>query len=185
MEENDKKIKITGINNRYLVKKCMKEPKIIKTRIICNKWSDNYFNIENQEDYLFQSVDQNASSVSSFTKVEVNKILKSELKKKLSGYKQQDIVKKIYNETNFISLDCLIDKLNKCQLNCYYCKEKIVLLYDKVRESKQWTLDRINNDIGHETENVLISCLECNLKRRKTNKDAFLFTKELKIAKIE
>ena len=57
------------------------------------------------------------------------------------------------------------------------------LLYDIVREAKQWTLDRINNDIGHNTDNVLISCLECNLKRRRTNKDAFLFTKQLVIVK--
>ena len=57
------------------------------------------------------------------------------------------------------------------------------LLYDIVREAKQWTLDRINNDIGHNIDNVLISCLECNLKRRRTNKDAFLFTKQLVIVK--
>ena len=49
---------------------------------------------------------------------------------------------------------------------------------------EQWSLDRIDNDIGHYKENVVISCLECNLKRRKTNADAFLFTKQLRIKKI-
>ena len=48
---------------------------------------------------------------------------------------------------------------------------------------KQWSLDRINNDIGHNSGNLLIACLECNLKRRRTNKDAFMFTKNMVIIK--
>jgi hypothetical protein len=46
-------------------------------------------------------------------------------------------------------------------------------------------LDRINNDLGHNNDNVVISCLECNLKRRKKSKDSFLFTKQLKINRQE
>ncbi len=54
-----------------------------------------------------------------------------------------------------------------------------------VREMKQWSLDRINNDLGHSCENVFISCLECNLKKRTKNSDSFLFTKQLKINKMD
>jgi hypothetical protein len=46
---------------------------------------------------------------------------------------------------------------------------------------KQWTLDRIDNDIGHNKNNLVIACLECNLKRKRTNKDKFMFTKNMKI----
>jgi len=80
-------------------------------------------------------------------------------------------------------IDDVINKLYECKLNCYYCKEKIFLLYDIVREMKQWTLDRNNNDIGHNTNNVVISCLDCNLKRRRINMNSFLFTKQLNIIK--
>ena len=59
------------------------------------------------------------------------------------------------------------------------------ILYEFVRENSQWSLDRIDNDIGHNNDNVLISCLECNLKRRKQNKDKFLYTKNLKIIKSD
>jgi hypothetical protein len=48
---------------------------------------------------------------------------------------------------------------------------------------KQWSLDRVDNNIGHNSGNVVISCLECNLKRRRTNKDAFMFTKNMVIIK--
>ncbi len=48
---------------------------------------------------------------------------------------------------------------------------------------KQWSLDRINNDIGHNSGNLLIACLECNLKRRRINCDNFNFTQNMKIIK--
>jgi hypothetical protein len=54
-----------------------------------------------------------------------------------------------------------------------------------VREMQQWTLDRIDNDKGHFSDNVEISCLECNLKRKKQNSEKFLFTKQIKIIRNE
>ena len=59
------------------------------------------------------------------------------------------------------------------------------ILYEISREMKQWTLDRIDNNIGHNYDNIVISCLDCNLKRRLKNKDSFLFTKQLKLTRIE
>jgi len=60
-----------------------------------------------------------------------------------------------------------------------------MLLYKLVREPKQWTLDRIDNEYGHSVDNIVLSCLECNLKRRRTNQNKFVFTKQLKITRIE
>ena len=112
------------------------------------------------------------------------KIINGQLIRKIVSYKQQDIIKKRYDNEQFITIEHVIHKLHECKLQCYYCQQIVFILYEKTRENRQWTLDRINNDIGHNTDNVLISCLECNLKRRKTNKDAFLFTKQLNIVKI-
>ena len=58
-----------------------------------------------------------------------------------------------------------------------------IIIRVKERENRQWTLDRIDNDIGHNHNNIVISCLECNLKRRRKSKDAFVFTQQLKIVK--
>ena len=59
----------------------------------------------------------------------------------------------------------------------------MLLLYDNVRESTQWTLDRIDNNIGHNVDNVVICCLKCNLKRRTMNDEKFKFSKQMRIIK--
>jgi len=56
-------------------------------------------------------------------------------------------------------------------------------MYENVREEKQWTLDRIKNDIGHNNDNVVICCLKCNLKRGTINDKKFKFTKQMRIIK--
>ena len=45
----------------------------------------------------------------------------------------------------------------------------------------QWTLDRIDNELGHNIGNLVISCLKCNLKRRRINKNSFMMTKNMTI----
>jgi hypothetical protein len=47
----------------------------------------------------------------------------------------------------------------------------------------QWTLERIDNDLGHNKNNVEIACLNCNLRRRTMYHERYLFTKELNIIK--
>jgi hypothetical protein len=109
--------------------------------------------------------------------------LTSHIKNKIYNYRQQDIIKKKLNEKEFVSFEETIELLKKCNMKCCYCSCEVHILYERVREMKQWSLDRINNDIGHNSGNLVIACLECNLKRRRTNKDAFMFTKNMVIIK--
>ena len=46
-----------------------------------------------------------------------------------------------------------------------------------------WTLDRIDNNIGHNKDNVVISCLGCNLQKRRRGEEAFKFMKQMVITK--
>ena len=112
-----------------------------------------------------------------------NCFVKKELERKIKSYKAQDIKKNKLNEENLIKIDECIDKLVLSKMKCYYCRENMLLVYENVREPKQWTLDRIDNSIGHIKENVVISCLTCNLKRRTMNDEKFKFSKQLKIIK--
>jgi hypothetical protein len=45
----------------------------------------------------------------------------------------------------------------------------------------QWTVDRIDNSIGHDIDNIVISCLKCNLQRKTRSADKFAQTKQLVI----
>lgn len=109
--------------------------------------------------------------------------LTSHIKNKINSYKHQDIIKKKLNKAEFVTFKETIDLLKKCDMKCCYCSSEVYILYERVREMKQWSLDRINNDLGHNIGNLVIACLECNLKRRRTNKDAFMFTKNMVIIK--
>ena len=115
---------------------------------------------------------------------EVSKTTVQEITKKIYGYKQQDIIKKHFNKDTFISLESVLNKLTECQLICRYCKSPMLVLYDLYRQAKQWSVDRIENDQGHNTDNFHLACLECNLKRRRRTDEKFLFTKQLNLIKM-
>jgi hypothetical protein len=109
----------------------------------------------------------------------------SHVRAKINNYKQQDIRKKIFDPEQFVKLDRVLQLLHDCQLECAYCSKNVYIFYNFVREASQWTLDRICNDRGHNGENLIIACLDCNLKRRCISKHAFMFTKKLVVEKID
>lgn len=108
---------------------------------------------------------------------------KKELERKVKSYKNQDITKNKYNSEKLIKYDECLEKIFFSKLKCYYCKTDCLFLYKNVREDKQWTLDRLDNDIGHTNDNVVICCLKCNLKRGRLNDEKFKFTKQMKLIK--
>ena len=105
------------------------------------------------------------------------------IKSKISGYRQQDIEKEIFNESSIITLDQTVEKLVESKLKCLYCNCNMKLFYKNQREPTQWTLDRKNNNLDHSNENTVISCLKCNLERRRRNMKDFKFSKQLSIVK--
>lgn len=113
--------------------------------------------------------------------IDISLIL-SELNHKIQGYKDQDRRKDLHNQ--IITFDNVLEKLVASQLTCCYCSKPIVVLYKNVRDPMQWTLDRVDNALGHTSDNTCISCLRCNLQRRVMDAEKFSFTKKLKIQKL-
>jgi hypothetical protein len=184
MEDNSKTIHISGIHNKRQVKNLNSEPgamKIAKKRVQSEKWS---FSNENFE-YLnqLQMVKNIFNNEFRHNDDDVSKIALQEINKKISGYKQQDRIKKRYDEPQFLTLESVILKMVECELKCRYCRGEMDVIYDISRESRQWSVDRINNDLGHNLTNFHLACLECNLKRRRRTDEKFLFTKQLNIIK--
>lgn len=107
------------------------------------------------------------------------------INRKIQSYIQQDIKKERLDKSSVVTIDYVLEKIVESKLQCCYCKHTVVIDYHETRQMNQWTLDRINNFIGHNTNNVVISCLKCNLQRRRINKDHFTFTKQLVLIKKE
>lgn len=102
-----------------------------------------------------------------------------QIKNKLHSYRSQDIEKKKFDQDKFADLSGVLQKLSECDLKCYYCKGTVELLYENVREPKQWTLERIDNNRGHNLDNVEIACLSCNLRRRTMKPERYVLTKKI------
>jgi len=152
-----------------------------KKRAVAENWTftcDDYA-YENQLNNIKKIVENNYQSTDQTTKIALQQI-----NKKIYGYKQQDIIKKLLNNEKFITLESVTNKMIECELKCYYCINTMNVLYDISRESKQWSVDRINNDLGHNIDNFYLACLECNLKRRRRSDEKFLFTKQMKLVKV-
>jgi 5-methylcytosine-specific restriction endonuclease McrA len=124
--------------------------------------------------FLEQGLDQ---------ELEQKTIVKREINKKINGYKAQDIQKELLDLKQLISLEQTIEKLMVSKLKCFYCKETCELLYKNVFANKQWTLDRIDNEHGHNYDNVVICCLECNVKRGDMDSGRFKRGKDIKIVR--
>ena len=108
-----------------------------------------------------------------------------EIENKRKAYIYQDKQHSIYDPRYSISLEHIIALIIESNLNCYYCREICQLTYKEVMCRKQWTLDRIDNDYGHNHTNVVIACLDCNLKRGNMDSERFRQGKQFTFRKLE
>ena len=171
METNTKKIQITGKTNVDRLTKKKKN----RIRVSAQERRLNH----NREIILIDNLVDDMFGDEYYEKA------KREIEKKINSYKQQDIKKNIFDIKKLISLNETILKLKDSHLKCCYCSDPVKILYRIVREPKQWTLDRIDNSECHSSDNTVIACLECNLKRRVTDKEKFEFTKKMILIKRE
>lgn len=178
MEEGSKKISITGTNNKYQMKKMnMNYEREIKKRVHNEKWCVT------NEQYEYANQIKMINDISNGSETDITKIAIQEINKKIAGYKHQDKLKKLFDENNFLTFDSVINKMIECELKCRYCLKEMNVLYDISREMSQWSVDRVDNNLGHNIGNFHLACLDCNLKRRRRTDEKFLFTKQLNIIK--
>ena len=116
---------------------------------------------------------------------EPNSDFNKELKKKYNAYKNQDKQKHKFDDSKHITYEAMIQKLIDSQLKCYYCNCILLILFNKKREGTQWTLERLDNNLGHYETNTCIACLKCNLKRRTDSHEYFKQGKQLQLIKLE
>ena len=176
MDNNDiteiKKITEDDDNKRVIVIQ-----KVARDRMITNEnsWELNEDDYDSNKQYKIL-IKENTDDI-------IFKLMDREIKKKISGYRCQDRKKNKYNEAKFIDDIFITNKLLDSSFNCYYCRCNVLVLYKTVRAPNQWSVERLNNDFGHNKDNIVIACLSCNLRRKTMYHERFRFTKQVKIIK--
>jgi 5-methylcytosine-specific restriction endonuclease McrA len=108
-----------------------------------------------------------------------------EIDTKRKAYIYQDKHHKIYDPRYSITTERIVEMLVGSELLCHYCREICQVAYKESMCRKQWTLDRIDNNYGHNDTNVVIACLDCNLKRGTMDSERFRQGKQFTFRKLE
>lgn len=106
----------------------------------------------------------------------VNKLSIEEIRRlisKANNYNQQDEKKGrlTWDSRNNcwtaprLSFEVILDIITAKGLKCEYCGVKTNICAKYKYDSKQFTLDRIDNDLTHTQENLLVCCFGCNTTR--------------------
>ena len=164
IEDGPKKIIFNGTNTKYQMKKVSGlQPSEPKVRV---GWTED------------MSLDQKSQLDL------LSKCPPKDISTKLNGYRNQDSIKNRLDAQTFITVQQTIDLLVQSNLTCFYCKCFTPILYKNVRDGSQWSLDRIDNDKGHAFDNVVISCLKCNLQRKRRSSNTFAMSKQMVLTRI-
>jgi len=145
-------------------------------------FSETDLDHENQLKYIDQ-IRLNMNTPDSEENHPVLPFIRQQIANKIGGYKYQDITKNIYSESQFLDFATVIQLLHDSGLTCFYCLKPVSVVYEYVRESTQWTIERIDNTRGHNCDNSEIACLGCNISRRTMYHERYVFTKQLRIVK--
>jgi 5-methylcytosine-specific restriction endonuclease McrA len=108
-----------------------------------------------------------------------------EIDTKRKAYIYQDKHHEIYDTRFSITTDRIVELLVAAELLCFYCREICQVTYKEAMCRRQWTLDRTDNNYGHNDANVVIACLDCNLKRGTMDAERFRQGKQFTFRKIE
>jgi hypothetical protein len=105
------------------------------------------------------------------------------VRQKIYGYRVQDFAKNKYNHLLFLREKDVLEMLCDCDMQCYYCHTPVMLIYEDVRDPRQWSIERMDNAHGHNRGNTAIACLQCNLRRRTIRAERYVLTKSIAIVK--
>lgn len=89
-----------------------------------------------------------------------------QIRQKLAGYVHQDQRKGRETAVPALTVEATLALLEAVDYQCTYCGCCMERVWRAPRDPRQWTLDRIDNARSHQIDNVVPSCMECNLRRR-------------------
>ena len=99
-ESQKKQIMITGTNNRYQMKKVTQKKALPKKRVLVESWNlePEFYTYEKQIELLEQIKQNDYAPLSNFP------LLNKEIERKIQGYRQQDVDKKVLDSEKIVKL---------------------------------------------------------------------------------
>jgi hypothetical protein len=189
-----KKIDIIGKRNQDKMKQMADPEAVIERKVAKNRGgaglTDNVYDTDQSLvlDMLKASVADKSVGISapesSSLAAGLAYILR-EIDTKRKAYIYQDKHHQIYDPRFSITTDRIVELLVAADLLCHYCREICQVAYKEAMCRRQWTLDRIDNNYGHNDANVVIACLDCNLKRGTMDAERFRQGKQFTFRKVE
>ena len=88
--------------------------------------------------------------------------IKITIKIMICGSKKNDKKCNRFDNTNFIDKSFLKKLIEDSENKCYYCKCKLQYM---IKQSNLATIERIDNKLGHNKNNVVIACFHCNVSK--------------------
>jgi len=176
-----KKIEIQGKRNQDKMKQMAEPGAVIERKKPCGAAAAIPYEIYD----ISQSLVLTTLKVSHPSENETLKYITREINTKRKAYIYQDKQHNIYDPRYSITTDRIVELLVDSGLLCHYCREICQVAYKEAMCRRQWTLDRIDNNYGHNDTNVVIACLDCNLKRGTMDAERFRMGKQFTFRKME
>ena len=182
-----KKIDILGKRNQDKMKQMADPDAVIEKKVPKNRGviPDEYYDPSQSLGLSVLKAHTANVSIGATPLPEETKHILREIDLKRKAYIYQDKQHTIYDARFSITTDQIVDLLVSSELLCFYCREICQVTYKESMCRKQWTLDRIDNDYGHNDTNVVIACLDCNLKRGTMDSERFRQGKQFTFRKVE
>ena len=83
---------------------------------------------------------------------------------------------RLWNEDEYVTVEFLLAQYDKQEGYCFYRHpEGPLKMQTRCRQASDGlTIERLNNDLPHTKENCVLSCFDCNVRRRNAFKEPLL-----------
>lgn len=153
-------IKYSINKNNYYKKFCEKQVNIGKTFII----DDNDDNEDEDEPFIYSQIQAPYHYNQSKTQITENSVGDQDdiILYKINAYKKQDTEQGRNITSDYVTINDIKKLLFNQENKCYVCGDNVITEEWQSNCLYQFTLDRIDNKLPHNKNNVLICCKFCN-----------------------
>lgn len=165
----------------YYTKFCEKQIKIGNTFMLEDEDviqdNESEYN-ENGEPFIYCQIQPPYHFNQSVTKITETSLGDQDeiILRKINAYKSQDVLKGRNITSNYVTINDVKQLLFKQENKCYVCGDNVITKSWQPNCLYQFTLDRIDNKLPHNKNNVLICCEYCNCYGPQNgNTDTYLY----------